>query len=114
MPSGGEDRNVHAGDEMSGDEHHWRLCDWCGGGARRIGAVETGMLAGHASVWLCIWEDCGHEMEVMDGDLPLEYWREQLMEALFTRAWDVFTLAQWNRMAEMGWGPADLREFENK
>lgn len=79
---------------MTGDEHHWRRCDWCGGGARRIGVVETGMLAGHASVWLCIWGDCGHEMEVMDRDLPLDYWREELVHTLEERAIAMFWARQ--------------------
>lgn len=35
---------------------------------RRIGDVETGMLKGHASVWLCA---CGHEREVFDDPAPV-------------------------------------------
>jgi len=49
---------------------------------RRIGDVETGMLRGHASVWLC---RCGHEREVFDLGLPLTYWREELLFVLFAR-----------------------------
>jgi hypothetical protein len=61
-------------------------CDWCDNEMRRIGAVETGFLVGHASVWLC---HCGHEREVFDSGLPLEYWRNELVFALFVRACDV-------------------------
>ena len=61
-------------------------CDWCGGPMRRIGDVETGMLRGHASVWLC-W--CGHEREIFDDRLPLAYWRDALVFAIWVRAHDL-------------------------
>lgn len=61
-------------------------CDWCGFAMRRIGGVETGLLVGHASVWLCWRQDCGHEREIFDSTLPLDYWRAELGFLLFTYA----------------------------
>lgn len=62
------------------------VCDWCGYAMRRIGAVETGMLRDHASVWLCWRQDCGHEAEIFDTTLPLDYWRAELGFLLVVRA----------------------------
>lgn len=70
-------------------------CDWCGQRMRRIGAVETGMLVGHASVWLC-W--CGHEREVSDSMLPLWWWRDELVHALFCRYVDELLRLQDERL----------------
>lgn len=60
-------------------------CDWCGAPMHWIGWVETGMLRGHAMVWLCTREGCGHESEVSNGRLPLSWWREQLLLTMQSR-----------------------------
>lgn len=78
---------------MTGNDRHWHTCNWCGAGARRIGAVETGMWRWHGSVWLCIWPGCGHEMELWDMKFPLEYWREQMIQVLEER-WRCMLIAR--------------------
>ncbi len=64
-------------------------CDWCGAPMDRIGAVETGMMHGIGSVWLCRRDGCGHEREVFDVGFSIAWWRDELVYTLFKRMCDL-------------------------
>lgn len=66
---------------------------------RCLGPVETGMLKGHASVWLCTRDGCGHESECIDSLIEFvengrtrilerarDRWRARLLELMRKRS----------------------------